>query len=174
MKSHVAPALLALLATTALADVLRIPVSRNSPGTVTTRNPHLSKRAFFAESLVNNITGGGYYASVSVGTPGQDIDMVLDTGSSDAFIIANDADLCESPRLQLQDQTSCGQTCELFYHLTPLCQRFVKDSRHTCFQWSELHEGVHWSSTIFDAWQKDSMWIHLDGQPLNGSVTVQL
>ncbi|KAJ0123276.1 acid protease [Diaporthe amygdali] len=110
MKSHVAPALLALLATTALADVLRIPVSRNSPGTVTTRNPHLSKRASFAESLVNNITGGGYYASVSVGTPGQDIDMVLDTGSSDAFIIASDADLCVSPRLQLQDQTSCGQT----------------------------------------------------------------
>lgn len=120
MKSQVASALLALLVTTASANVLRIPVSRNSPGTVVARRHHrLTKRASFTESLVNNITGGGYYASVSVGTPGQDIDMVLDTGSSDAFIIASGADLCESSRLQIQYQTSCGQTCELFYHLKP-------------------------------------------------------
>ena len=103
-----------LLAATAAANVLRIPVARNSPGTVTRRNPRLSRRASFTESLVNNITGGGYYASVSVGTPGQDIDMILDTGSSDAFIVASGADLCESPRLQLIYQTSCGQTCEHF------------------------------------------------------------
>lgn len=111
MRSYPAHALLALLlAATAAANVLRIPVARNSPGTVTRRHPRLSRRATFTESLVNNITGGGYYASVSVGTPGQDIDMILDTGSSDAFIVAAGADLCESPRLQLIYQTSCGQT----------------------------------------------------------------
>lgn len=125
MKSHAAaPAFLALLlAATAAANVLRIPVARNSPGTVVSRrHPRLTRRASFTESLVNNITGGGYYASVSVGTPGQDIDMILDTGSSDAFVVASGADLCESPRLQLIYQTSCGQTCELFYYLTPYCQ----------------------------------------------------
>lgn len=90
-------------------------MARNSPGAVTRRNPRLSKRASFTESLVNNITGGGYYASVSVGTPGQDINMVLDTGSSDAFIVASGADLCESPRLQLVYQTTCGQTCKPFF-----------------------------------------------------------
>lgn len=121
MRSYPARALLALLlaATAAAANVLRIPVARNSPGTVTRRHPRLSRRATFTESLVNNITGGGYYASVSVGTPGQDIDMILDTGSSDAFIVAAGADLCESPRLQLIYQTSCGQTCEFVYYSTP-------------------------------------------------------
>lgn len=120
MKSHAtASAFLALLAAaTASANVLRIPVARNSPGAVTRRNPRLSKRASFTESLVNNITGGGYYASVSVGTPGQDINMVLDTGSSDAFIVASGADLCESPRLQLIYQTTCGQTCKPFFFLS--------------------------------------------------------
>lgn len=106
--------------------MLRIPVARNSPGTVTRRHPRLTRRATFTESLVNNITGGGYYASVSVGTPGQDIDMILDTGSSDAFIVAAGADLCESPRLQLIYQTSCGQTCEHLYHLFPPCRKFQK------------------------------------------------
>lgn len=100
-------------------------MARNSPGAVSRRNPRLSKRASFTESLVNNITGGGYYASVSVGTPGQDINMVLDTGSSDAFIVASGADLCESPRLQLIYQTTCGQTCEpLFDCLHPIARDY--------------------------------------------------
>ncbi|KKY37603.1 putative acid protease [Diaporthe ampelina] len=113
MKSHTAPALLAplLLTATASASVLRIPVARNSPGTVVSRrHPRLTKRASFTESLVNNITAGGYYASVSVGTPGQDIDMILDTGSSDAFVVASGADLCESARLQLIYQASFDQS----------------------------------------------------------------
>ncbi|POS79998.1 acid protease [Diaporthe helianthi] len=113
MKACAEPALLALLlAVTASAKVVRIPVARNSPGATVSRrhHPRLTPRASFTESLVNNITGGGYYASVSVGTPGQDIDMILDTGSSDAFIVAAGADLCQSPRLQLIYQTQCGQT----------------------------------------------------------------
>lgn len=113
MKACAAPALLALLlAVTASANVVRIPVARNSPGTTVSmrHHPRLTPRASFTESLVNNITGGGYYASVSVGTPGQDIDMILDTGSSDAFIVAAGADLCERPSLQLIYQTECGQT----------------------------------------------------------------
>lgn len=139
MRSHAAsPALLALLlAASAAANVLRIPVARNSPGTVTRRNPRLTKRASFTESLVNNITGGGYYASVSVGTPGQDIDMILDTGSSDAFVVASGADLCGSPRLQLIYQTSCGQTCEFFCHLIPRPERFCKAGRNRWLRWSE-------------------------------------
>lgn len=116
MKFHTpASAVLSLvLAATAAANVLRIPVTRNSPGTVTRRHPRLTKRASFTESLVNNITGGGYYASVSVGTPGQDIDLILDTGSSDAFVVAAGAELLETSNTQLINQTSCGQTCELF------------------------------------------------------------
>lgn len=111
MKLSSLTAFLALTATTS-ADFLRIPVTRFSPGAVTRREPHprLSKRASFTESLANNITGGGYYASVTVGTPGQAFDLVLDTGSSDAFLIAKDADLCESRISQAAYQTTCGQT----------------------------------------------------------------
>lgn len=111
MKLSSPTALLALAATTS-ADVLRIPVARISPGAVTGRDPHprLSKRASFTESLANNITGGGYYASVTVGTPGQNFDLVMDTGSSDAFLIAQYADLCGSRILQAFYETTCGQT----------------------------------------------------------------
>lgn len=111
MKLSTPTALLAVVATTS-ADVLRVPVARISPGAVTRRDPHhrLGKRASYTESLVNNITGGGYYASVTVGTPGQDVDMVLDTGSSDAFLIAQYANLCESRVLQAYYETTCGQT----------------------------------------------------------------
>ncbi|KUI56147.1 putative aspartic-type endopeptidase opsB [Cytospora mali] len=106
------PVALLVLAASTSANVLRVPVSRISPGAVTGRalHPRLSKRASFTESLVNNITGGGYYASVSVGTPGQALDLVLDTGSSDAFLIAKDADLCEDGVLQYYYGTSCGPT----------------------------------------------------------------
>lgn len=106
------PTTLLALTVTIAADVLRIPVARVSSGAVTKRDPHprLSTRASFTESLVNNITGGGYYASVTVGTPGQDLDLVLDTGSSDAFLIAQDANLCESRILQAYYDTTCGQT----------------------------------------------------------------
>jgi len=134
MKSYAATALLALLlAATASANVVRIPVARNSPGTTVSRrhHPRLTKRASFTESLVNNITGGGYYASVSVGTPGQDIDMILDTGSSDAFIVAAGADLCESPRLQLLYQTECGQTCELSHYIVDTLQEASGYGRNT-------------------------------------------
>lgn len=101
------------LAATAAAEVVRIPVARNAAGTVRKRHPRLSKRATITESLVNNITQGGYYASVSVGTPGQDVTMVLDTGSSDAWVVATDADLCTDRLLQLEYGESCGATCEI-------------------------------------------------------------
>lgn len=133
MKSYAAPALLALLlAATASANVVRIPVARNSPGSAVSRrqHPRLTPRASFTESLVNNITGGGYYASVSVGTPGQDIDMILDTGSSDAFIVAAGADLCESSGVQPFDQTECGQTCELFHYIINSLQEASGNGRN--------------------------------------------
>ncbi|KAF3765028.1 acid protease [Cryphonectria parasitica EP155] len=103
-------AALLALASTAVADVVTIPVARSPAKSVQKRNPRLSKRATLTESLVNNITEGGYYATVSVGTPGQTLTMVLDTGSSDAFVISADADLCTEKKLQVVDQETCGAT----------------------------------------------------------------
>ncbi|KAI0476081.1 aspartic peptidase domain-containing protein [Xylariaceae sp. FL0804] len=61
----------------------------------------LEKRArTYSQSLNNNLTGGGYYAQVSVGTPPQPVSLILDTGSSDVWILASNATLCSSQRLQ--------------------------------------------------------------------------
>ncbi|CAN8100287.1 unnamed protein product [Discula destructiva] len=98
------------LASTAASNVVQIPVARSRAGAVQKRHPGLSKRATVTESLVNNATAGGYYATVSVGTPGQDLTLVLDTGSSDAWVVSADATLCTNERLQIYYDTTCGAT----------------------------------------------------------------
>ncbi|KAH6887952.1 aspartic peptidase domain-containing protein [Thelonectria olida] len=51
-------------------------------------------------TALNNITGGGYYAEFSIGTPGQKLSFLLDTGSSDTWVNSVDTDLCNSLSLQ--------------------------------------------------------------------------
>lgn len=110
------------LASTSIAEIVKIPVARNPAGSNRLRSPKLSKRATFTEELVNNITQGGYFASVSVGTPGQDVTLVLDTGSSDAFVLSADADLCASETLQAYYGETCDYTCKVsFPQHSPRC-----------------------------------------------------
>ncbi|KAL7800006.1 aspartic peptidase domain-containing protein [Trichoderma ceciliae] len=56
---------------------------------------------------LNNITGGGYYAEFSVGTPPQKLSFLLDTGSSDTWVNSVDADLCSD----LYDHSRTGEYC---------------------------------------------------------------
>ncbi|KAM3068448.1 hypothetical protein ACMFMF_009264 [Clarireedia jacksonii] len=64
-------------------------------------NPErISPRATIYESLLNNITAGSYIASVTVGTPPQRVDLIVDTGSSDTWLLDSTADLCTRPSLQ--------------------------------------------------------------------------
>lgn len=58
----------------------------------------------FTQTITNNISYGGYYASISVGTPGQSQDVVLDTGSSDTWFLSKDATPCST--------TTCISTCK--------------------------------------------------------------
>ncbi|KAI1759104.1 aspartic peptidase domain-containing protein [Hypoxylon sp. FL1150] len=82
-----------IAATTAGAQRV-IPVTFSKP---TSRLPALHKRAgTYSQELNNNLTGGGYYAQVSVGTPAQTVDLIVDTGSSDVWVLDSDADLCQS------------------------------------------------------------------------------
>lgn len=116
MRLSNAAVLAVALASTASADVVKIPVARSPAGSdsvagVRKRNPRLTKRATVTESLVNNVTYGSYFASVSVGTPGQTQNLALDTGSSDAWVVSSDAPLCTEKRLQLVYDTNCGTTC---------------------------------------------------------------
>ncbi|KAL2757708.1 hypothetical protein ACRALDRAFT_2040093 [Sodiomyces alcalophilus JCM 7366] len=53
-------------------------------------------------AAMNNITGGGYYVEVAVGTPPQQVLMHLDTGSSDTWVVDAGADYCASDALQRQ------------------------------------------------------------------------
>ncbi|KAK7432812.1 hypothetical protein QQZ08_000675 [Neonectria magnoliae] len=61
----------------------------------------ITKRDTLDLKAINNVTGGGYYAEFQVGTPGQKIGFLLDTGSSDTWVNSVDTDLCNS--LSLQD-----------------------------------------------------------------------
>ncbi|KAI0018084.1 aspartic peptidase domain-containing protein [Xylariomycetidae sp. FL0641] len=54
----------------------------------------------YSQIINNNLTGGGYYAEVSVGTPPQTVNLILDTGSSDLWVLDSHADLCSSQKLQ--------------------------------------------------------------------------
>jgi hypothetical protein len=66
------------------------------------RHDHgLSRRGgTYSQELNNNLTGGGYYTEVSLGTPPQPVTLILDTGSSDVWVLDSHADLCRSPALQ--------------------------------------------------------------------------
>ncbi|PNP48970.1 hypothetical protein TGAM01_v204847 [Trichoderma gamsii] len=62
-----------------------------------------------ALDALNNITGGGYYAEFSVGTPPQKLSFMLDTGSSDTWVNSVDADLCTDSIIQEQVGESCSK-----------------------------------------------------------------
>ncbi|KAB5517313.1 aspartic peptidase domain-containing protein [Coniochaeta sp. 2T2.1] len=93
-------------------NVVSFDLNRGVPGIRGGPNPTspLISRDVAAGSINNNITGGGYYVDVLVGTPGQPIRMVLDTGSSDAWFLSNQADLCISKSLQSYYGDSCTPT----------------------------------------------------------------
>lgn len=70
----------------------------------------IAKRDVYSQALINNITGGAYYAEVTVGTPGQKVSVVLDTGSSDLWVVSYKADLCTDYRIQREWGDSCDKT----------------------------------------------------------------
>jgi predicted aspartyl protease len=60
----------------------------------------LRKRAAstYQETIINDKTKGGYFATVSVGTPAQKMTLQLDTGSSDIWVPYSGASVCSSSR----------------------------------------------------------------------------
>ncbi|KAL7621262.1 hypothetical protein AAE478_008579 [Parahypoxylon ruwenzoriense] len=94
-----APAAAAAAAAAAASAAKKvIPVNFSKP---TARLPTLHKRAgTYSQELNNNLTGGGYYAQVAVGTPPQTVDLIVDTGSSDVWILDAGANLCRSESMQ--------------------------------------------------------------------------
>ncbi|KAK1513547.1 eukaryotic aspartyl protease [Colletotrichum costaricense] len=70
----------------------------------------ITRRDTLTLAALNNITGGGYYSEVEIGTPGQKALLHVDTGSSDTWIVDKQADLCTSTKLQRQYETGCTET----------------------------------------------------------------
>ncbi|KAK1990980.1 acid protease [Colletotrichum falcatum] len=70
----------------------------------------VTRRGTLDLAALNNVTGGGYYSAVRVGTPGQRATLHIDTGSSDTWILDRQADLCSSRSMQRQYGTGCSET----------------------------------------------------------------
>ena len=100
---------IAALSSTALAAVT-MNIARGSEPRLKPRSH--SKRGTITESLINNNTGGDYVAQVSVGTPPQNINLAIDTGSSDVWVIASTADLCTDLALQAYAEDGCTTPCK--------------------------------------------------------------
>ncbi|OAA67621.1 candidapepsin-4 precursor [Cordyceps fumosorosea ARSEF 2679] len=56
---------------------------------------------------INNVTGGGYYADLGIGTPQQVLTFHLDTGSSDTWVNLKGNDFCRNGRPELGLPPSC-------------------------------------------------------------------
>ena len=76
-----------------------------------------TKRDVVSLTADNNITGGGYYAEIEVGTPGQKFKVHLDTGSSDTWVNSADTNLCAGGRY-----TGCDKFCEFPYCIVQMVQ----------------------------------------------------
>ncbi|KAI6246753.1 putative aspartic-type endopeptidase opsB [Erysiphe necator] len=64
-----------------------------------TQNFHAKRGDSVVASLSNSLMQGLYFANVTVGTPGQNLALQIDTGSSDTWVPSSSATLCRSPKL---------------------------------------------------------------------------
>ncbi|KAK1780512.1 aspartic peptidase domain-containing protein [Copromyces sp. CBS 386.78] len=110
MKSTLATLLALASAAVAQNGVLNFPLNRGVPHFRVGNVRQNVKRDTYSQALINNITGGAYYAEVTVGTPGQKVSVVLDTGSSDLWVVSYQADLCTDSKIQREWGDSCDKT----------------------------------------------------------------
>lgn len=76
------------LATAAQAQVVQFDIERR-------HGPNLRRRAATLDgTLLNERVEGGYFLNVKVGTPGQNITLQLDTGSSDVWVPSSTSAIC--------------------------------------------------------------------------------
>jgi len=100
MRAHTAVALSALLAGAAHASagngVVQWDIQRTQRQEEFQRlNRRLQRRADPDQEIITNEKArGGYFATCRLGTPGQDMTLQLDTGSSDIWVPDSDARVC--------------------------------------------------------------------------------
>ncbi|KFY09490.1 hypothetical protein V492_05473 [Pseudogymnoascus sp. VKM F-4246] len=82
-----------LLATPSLAGIVPMPIWRQPASSIDSRRD-IQARGTVLEHIDNSHLRGSYYANITVGTPPQPISVILDTGSSDLWVLAKTADAC--------------------------------------------------------------------------------
>ncbi|ELR07120.1 hypothetical protein VC83_02421 [Pseudogymnoascus destructans] len=98
-----------LLASSSLAGVVPIPIWKQPASARDHTRRDIHSRATVLEQLDNSHLRGSYYANITVGTPPQPISVILDTGSSDLWILAKTANVCLNPKpiKQLPGDVGC-------------------------------------------------------------------
>ena len=85
-----------LLAATAAAQVVQWDFEKQQRD-----GRRVNRRASSVDaSVANEAQDGGYFASVTIGTPGQKFSLQLDTGSSDIWVPYVEAQACEQSYIQ--------------------------------------------------------------------------
>jgi hypothetical protein len=95
------------------AKVVAYTLARALPEDGQTSISSLSRRANALEVLTNNIPLLGYYASVQVGTPVQNVSLILSTGSSDVWVLDGSAFPCAAG--------NCLTPCRYYGCANPFC-----------------------------------------------------
>ncbi|KAK5992958.1 putative aspartic-type endopeptidase opsB [Cladobotryum mycophilum] len=91
MKARSLAAAGVVLASTAHSQVVQFDIEKRQ-----LPNPNLNRRATnaFDTPILNNQQQGGYFVNVQVGSPGQQLTLQLDTGSSDVWVPYTGASIC--------------------------------------------------------------------------------
>ncbi|KAI1334550.1 aspartic peptidase domain-containing protein [Xylariaceae sp. FL0016] len=111
MRSLATLATGSLLASVASSQVVKWDIQRRGQ-----RQPRLTKRADGSvEEVITNLKNqGGYFASCQVGTPGQNLTLQLDTGSSDVWVPSNTASICSESSSSFGSSSSDSCTLGTF------------------------------------------------------------
>jgi hypothetical protein len=74
----------------------------------------LKARGYIQEGMYNNVSAqafGSYMANVTVGTPGQQLSLVIENGSSDTIVLAANAYECTQKSWTIGNGPCFGGTC---------------------------------------------------------------
>ncbi|KAK9779781.1 putative Aspartic peptidase domain-containing protein [Seiridium cardinale] len=108
MRSAATIATSSLLASVAQAQVVQWDIQKRQ----SQPKEGIVKRAAstYSEVITNEETRGGYFATVAIGTPSQNLTLQLDTGSSDIWVPSSSASVCETSGRASSSSSSSGCT----------------------------------------------------------------
>lgn len=81
----------------------------------------------YSQVITNNISVRTYYAKVTVGTPPQPITLIVDTGSSDTWVIDDDISGC--------GKDACTTPCKCYRFMTVHFRRSVSTHLHLLYRY---------------------------------------